>query len=127
MVARQTVKAGLTGLSVELAVQWARHRIRVNTVVPGWVMTERQKALEMKKVADAELPRARSLDDRAFNVGTGIETSVNDLASMLVTHEEDGTKDVMPLQVALNRVPHVKREPSYADQSVALLFHDDIQ
>ena len=32
----------------------------------------------------AELPAARSLDDRAFNVGTGIETSVNELAEGLI-------------------------------------------
>ncbi len=32
----------------------------------------------------AELPRARSLDDRGFNVGTGKETSVNELAAVLM-------------------------------------------
>jgi UDP-glucose 4-epimerase len=30
-----------------------------------------------------DLPRARSLDDRGFNVGTGVETSVNELAASL--------------------------------------------
>jgi UDP-glucose 4-epimerase len=34
-------------------------------------------------VTDADLPAAASLDDRAFNVGTGIETSVNELAGVL--------------------------------------------
>ena len=34
-------------------------------------------------VAEAELPPARALDDRAFNVGTGVETSVNQLAASL--------------------------------------------
>ncbi len=33
-------KAGLSGLTVELAVQWARHRIRVNTVAPGFFRSE---------------------------------------------------------------------------------------
>jgi UDP-glucose 4-epimerase len=33
--------------------------------------------------SDAELPPARTLDDRAFNIGTGIATSVNDLARTL--------------------------------------------
>ena len=36
------------------------------------------------RVSEAELPAARSLDDRAFNVGTGIETSVNELAAGLI-------------------------------------------
>jgi UDP-glucose 4-epimerase len=35
-------------------------------------------------LTDAELPRSRSLDDRGFNVGTGIETSVNRLAEVLM-------------------------------------------
>ncbi len=35
-------------------------------------------------LSEAELPRARSLDDRGFNVGTGKETSVNELAAVLM-------------------------------------------
>ncbi len=34
-------------------------------------------------LGDAELPAATALDDRAFNVGTGVETSVNELAEAL--------------------------------------------
>jgi NAD(P)-dependent dehydrogenase (short-subunit alcohol dehydrogenase family) len=33
-------KAALSGLTAELAVQWARHRIRVNTVAPGFFRSE---------------------------------------------------------------------------------------
>jgi NAD(P)-dependent dehydrogenase (short-subunit alcohol dehydrogenase family) len=33
-------KLGLTGLTSELAVQWARHSIRVNTVAPGFFRSE---------------------------------------------------------------------------------------
>ena len=35
-------------------------------------------------LSDAVLPRASSLDDRGFNVGTGVETSVNGLAAALM-------------------------------------------
>jgi UDP-glucose 4-epimerase len=34
-------------------------------------------------VSEAPLPRAEALDDRAFNVGTGVETSVVELAGLL--------------------------------------------
>ncbi len=35
-------------------------------------------------VTDATLPPASVIDDRAFNVGTGIETTVNELADLLM-------------------------------------------
>ena len=38
-------KAAIHGLTRSFARKLGRHRIRVNTVVPGWVMTERQKQL----------------------------------------------------------------------------------
>jgi UDP-glucose 4-epimerase len=34
-------------------------------------------------LTEAAFPRAQSLDDRGFNVGTGIETSVNELGRTL--------------------------------------------
>lgn len=40
-----TAKAAVHGLSRSFARDLGQHRIRVNTVVPGWVMTERQKQL----------------------------------------------------------------------------------
>jgi NAD(P)-dependent dehydrogenase (short-subunit alcohol dehydrogenase family) len=40
-----TAKAAVHGLTRSMARELGPHRIRVNTVVPGWVMTERQKAL----------------------------------------------------------------------------------
>lgn len=40
-----TAKAAVHGLTRTIARDLGRHRIRVNTVVPGWIMTERQKSL----------------------------------------------------------------------------------
>jgi NAD(P)-dependent dehydrogenase (short-subunit alcohol dehydrogenase family) len=40
-----TAKAAVHGLTRTMARDLGRHRIRVNTVVPGWIMTERQKSL----------------------------------------------------------------------------------
>lgn len=40
-----TAKAAVHGLTRGMARDLGPHRIRVNTVVPGWVMTERQKTL----------------------------------------------------------------------------------
>ncbi len=40
-----TAKAAVHGLTRTMARDLGQHRIRVNTVVPGWIMTERQKQL----------------------------------------------------------------------------------
>ena len=40
-----TSKAGVHGMTRAFARDLGPHRIRVNTVVPGWIMTERQKDL----------------------------------------------------------------------------------
>ena len=40
-----TSKAAVHGLTRTMARDLGKHRIRVNTVVPGWIMTERQKEL----------------------------------------------------------------------------------
>lgn len=45
MPAYTTAKAAVHGMTRSFARDLGKHRIRVNTVVPGWVMTERQKQL----------------------------------------------------------------------------------
>jgi UDP-glucose 4-epimerase len=50
-------------------------------------------------LTDAELPDAASIDARAFNVGTGQETSVNELARTLMEISERNT----PIQYAAER------------------------
>ncbi|MTI02402.1 SDR family NAD(P)-dependent oxidoreductase [Roseibium sp. RKSG952] len=40
-----TAKSAVHGLTRTMARELGDHRIRVNTVVPGWIMTERQKEL----------------------------------------------------------------------------------
>jgi NAD(P)-dependent dehydrogenase (short-subunit alcohol dehydrogenase family) len=50
-------KAGLSGLTAELAVQWARHSIRVNTVAPGFFRSEITGGLYDSERAAAYLRR----------------------------------------------------------------------
>jgi NAD(P)-dependent dehydrogenase (short-subunit alcohol dehydrogenase family) len=38
-------KGGLESLTRELAVQWARHDVRVNAIAPGWFPTEMTEGL----------------------------------------------------------------------------------
>ena len=53
-----TSKAAVHGLTRTMARDLGQHRIRVNTVVPGWIMTERQKELWVTEEAiEAHLKR----------------------------------------------------------------------
>jgi len=51
MPAYVTAKAAVHGLTRTMARDLGEHRIRVNTVVPGWIMTARQKELWATPVA----------------------------------------------------------------------------
>lgn len=50
-------KLGLSGLTTELAVQWARHSIRVNTVAPGFFRSEITASLYDEERSSAYLRR----------------------------------------------------------------------
>ncbi len=51
MPAYTTAKSAVHGMTRSFARDLGKHRIRVNTIVPGWVMTERQKTLWAKPEA----------------------------------------------------------------------------
>ena len=51
-------KGAVTSYVRALGVELARHRIRVNSILPGWIVTEMtQRAVDNPKFADAVLPR----------------------------------------------------------------------
>jgi D-xylose 1-dehydrogenase len=57
-------KSAVNGLTRGTAAELGKHRIRVNTVSPGWVMTERQKALWLSPEGEREIERNQCLPDR---------------------------------------------------------------
>ncbi len=58
-----TAKAAVHGLTRTMARDLGAHRIRVNTVVPGWIMTERQKELWVTPEALAKQVDRQCLPD----------------------------------------------------------------
>jgi NAD(P)-dependent dehydrogenase (short-subunit alcohol dehydrogenase family) len=54
-------KASVTGLTRCLARDLGKFNIRVNTVTPGWVMTQRQIDLWLDEAGEAEIKRAQCL------------------------------------------------------------------
>ena len=61
MPAYTTAKAGVEGLTRSFARDLGPHGIRVNCVIPGWIMTERQKALWVTPEAEAATLAAQCL------------------------------------------------------------------
>jgi NAD(P)-dependent dehydrogenase (short-subunit alcohol dehydrogenase family) len=59
-----TTKAAVIGLTRSLARDLGPHNIRVNTVTPGWVMTQRQLDLWVNEAAEKEIDRAQCLPGR---------------------------------------------------------------
>lgn len=61
-----TAKSAVTGLTRALARDLGKHHIRVNAVVPGWIMTERQLKLWMTPEAEAGLLRDQKLPEKLY-------------------------------------------------------------
>jgi len=57
-------KSSVNGLTRGLASTLGADRIRINTVSPGWVMTERQKALWLDAQGEADIQRNQCLPDK---------------------------------------------------------------
>jgi NAD(P)-dependent dehydrogenase (short-subunit alcohol dehydrogenase family) len=59
-------KSAINGLTRALARDLGPSGIRVNTVVPGWIMTERQVALWLDADSEAELMRMQCLKEKLY-------------------------------------------------------------
>ena len=66
MPAYTTAKAGVEGLTRGMARDLGADRIRVNTVIPGWIMTERQVTLWLTPEAEANLMQIQCLKEKVM-------------------------------------------------------------
>src|SRR6516225_7143149 len=64
MPAYTTAKAAVEGLSRGMARDLGPDKIRVNTVIPGWIMTERQITLWLTPEAEANLMQVQCLKQK---------------------------------------------------------------
>jgi NAD(P)-dependent dehydrogenase (short-subunit alcohol dehydrogenase family) len=63
-----TAKAGAHGLTRGMARDLGQDSIRVNTILPGWVMTERQKALWLDEAGNKLIDQQQFLKGRVMPV-----------------------------------------------------------
>lgn len=66
MPAYTTAKAAVEGLTKGMARDLGPDGIRVNTVIPGWIMTQRQIDLWLTPEAEADLMRAQCLKEKVY-------------------------------------------------------------
>src|SRR6185437_13416287 len=66
MPAYTAAKAAVEGLTKGMARDLGPDRIRVNTVIPGWVMTQRQIDLWLTPEAEADLMQAQCLKTKVY-------------------------------------------------------------
>ncbi len=59
-----TAKAGVWGMTRALAREFGPERIRVNALVPGWVMTERQKQLWLDDAGERQIRDRQCLREK---------------------------------------------------------------
>ncbi len=59
-----TAKAAVWGMTRALAREFGPDRIRVNCMVPGWVMTERQVRLWLNEAGERQITERQCLPDR---------------------------------------------------------------
>ena len=62
----QTAKAAVIGMSRGLARDLGEHRIRVNSITPGWIMTQRQIELWLTPEAEAQLMQLQCLKEKVY-------------------------------------------------------------
>jgi NAD(P)-dependent dehydrogenase (short-subunit alcohol dehydrogenase family) len=82
-------KSSMNGLTRGLAATLGAHRIRVNTVSPGWVMTERQLGLWLDEAAVANIQKNQCLPDKivASDVARMVLFLASDDAAMCTAQE----------------------------------------
>ena len=68
MPAYTTAKAAIHGLTRGMARDLGQDSIRVNTVLPGWVMTERQKRLWLDEAGEKVIDQEQCLKGRVLPV-----------------------------------------------------------
>ncbi|PSJ60827.1 SDR family NAD(P)-dependent oxidoreductase [Pseudaminobacter soli (ex Li et al. 2025)] len=61
-----TSKAAITGMTRALAREFGPERIRVNCMIPGWVMTERQVRLWLNPEGERQIAERQCLPDRLY-------------------------------------------------------------
>tara|TARA_B100001175_G_C19328554_1_gene551300 strand:- start:24 stop:791 length:768 start_codon:yes stop_codon:yes gene_type:complete len=68
LIAYETAKAGIHGLTKSFARELGEFKIRVNAIVPGWIMTERQIDLWLTEDLDKWRSEQQSIPEKVYPI-----------------------------------------------------------
>jgi D-xylose 1-dehydrogenase len=88
-----TAKAGLLGLTKALARQYGVDKIRVNAILPGWVVTERQLDKWLTPKAEAEWTKLVAIKERILP---------SDVANLALFLADDGSAKITGQQFIID-------------------------
>jgi 3-oxoacyl-[acyl-carrier protein] reductase len=84
LIVSSTVRPGILGLSKVLANQYARDGVLVNTVTPGYILTDRQKELGRARATDKGIEFDRYMADLVKDVPMNRLGTPAELADVIV-------------------------------------------
>ena len=88
-----TAKAGLLGMTKALARQYGTRKIRVNAILPGWVVTERQLDKWLTPQAEAEWAKLVAIKERIHP---------SDVANLALFLADDGSAKITGQQFIID-------------------------
>ncbi len=88
-----TAKAGLLGMTKALARQYGTRKIRVNAILPGWVITERQLDKWLTPQAEAEWAKLVAIKERIHP---------SDVANLALFLADDGSAKITGQQFIID-------------------------
>jgi 3-oxoacyl-[acyl-carrier protein] reductase len=83
LVVSSTLRPGLIGLSKVLANQYAKYGILINTVCPGFILTDRQKEIVSSRATKANLSFEEYLAHQSAEIPVGRLGNPDELASVI--------------------------------------------
>ena len=108
LIAYSAAKGGLLSLTRTLAGAYARDRIRVNYIVPGWVLTEGELALHVERGSSEE-----QLRRAGANLPLGRHQTAEDIAYAVCYLASDEssqvTATVMHVDAGMSNLPLMPR------------------
>ena len=83
LVVSSTLRPGLIGLSKVLSNQYAKDNILINTVCPGFILTNRQKEISAARAAKASISFEEYIGSQAKDIPLGRLGEPNEIASVV--------------------------------------------